>query len=55
METYLDNAEKSIESRIGDLSLKMESVQDELKRTAGVYQFNNKKRQKEEEYLELER
>lgn len=33
----------------------MEGVQEELKRTAGVYQFNNKKRQKEEEYLEMER
>jgi hypothetical protein len=55
MESYLDNAEKSIESRMEEVSSKMSSVQEELKRTAGVYQFNNKKRQKEEEYLELER
>ena len=33
----------------------MEGVGEELKRTAGVYQVNNKKRLKEEEYLEMER
>ena len=33
----------------------MELFKDELLRTAGVYQLNNKKRQKEEQLLEIER
>jgi hypothetical protein len=51
MEGYLEAAEKTLDSRLRELGEKMEGVGEELKRTAGVYQFNNKKRLKEEEYL----
>lgn len=35
--------------------MRMEILRDELVRTAGVYHLNNKKRQKEEQLLEIER
>jgi|JI9StandDraft_2_1071091.scaffolds.fasta_scaffold496439_2 hypothetical protein len=53
MEQYLENCDKALETRIGDLDTRMEILREELVRTAGVYHLNNKKRQKEEQLLEI--
>jgi hypothetical protein len=55
MENYLENCDKALETRIGDLEGRMEIIKEELVRTAGVYHLNNKKRQKEAQLLEIER
>jgi hypothetical protein len=36
-----------MDERISDLDTRMDTLREELVRTAGVYQLNNKKRQKE--------
>lgn len=52
---YLESADSLLTDRIDRINLKIENVNEEFVRTSTVYEMNNKKRQKEEELLKMER
>lgn len=55
MVKYLDAAHLTLDSKVNKINDRIETVSEEFERTSKVLEMTNRKRQKEEELLKLER